>query len=109
MKASSPVIQGLEFSQLCVTTASPLTSLSVVWGFLSTFDAEILGMNVSPCEAFIAVENMMGRAVDEHGKVKMLLCELILNSLLSMDLRCQSICFRVQCTKTIALWTSQIL
>lgn len=85
----SPWLENVGFQHLRVVSLSAMAALSLLWGFLSMLSAEILLMEV-----------VAGETV--------LVCDAMLQTLLSLDELCISSSSRVQCIKTITLWSTRM-
>ena len=119
--AVPPWLQEVGLRQLLLSSLSPMTALALLWGMLSMLDTGTITMETVTKEAGGVPEEVaateMGdstnrgvvAAVATDGKECGLVCEALLGKLLYLDERCQTTASRVQCVKTVTLWTTRMM
>ena len=98
-----------------------MTALALLWGMLSMLDTGTVTMETVTKEAGGVPEEAAATEVGDSpnrgvaatvaadGKERGLVCEALLGKLLYLDKRCQTTASRVQCVKTVTLWTTRMM
>ena len=121
--AVPPWLQEISLGQLLMSSLSPMTALALLWGMLSMLDTSAITMETV---TEWAVSSEAGGVLQETAAVEMgdfkrgvttmakeggecgLAYEALLGKLLYLDQRCQTTASRVQCVKTVTLWTTRM-
>lgn len=119
--AVPPWLREVGLQQLLLSSLSPMTALALLWGMLSMLDTSTITMETVTEEAGGVPEEAaateMGDSTNRgvatatagDGKECGLVCEALLGKLLYLDERCQTTASRVQCVKTVTLWTTRMM
>ena len=119
--AVPPWLREVGLDQLLLSSLSPMTALALLWGMLSMLDTGTVTMETVTKEAGGVPEEAAATEVGDSpnrgvaatvaadGKERGLVCEALLGKLLYLDERCQTTASRVQCVKTVTLWTTRMM
>jgi hypothetical protein len=105
-------LKNVDLTLLRTATASSLAALSLLWGMLSMLNPSTIFVELkSAVPAQDRGEEKEKKKVrgEEKDKEKVFVFEVIVEKLLQLDEQCQSTASRVQCIKTVTLWTTRIM